>query len=91
MKNNREHRLPFGHLTAFLLKEIIPNQGYYFSPEGLAGRPFTAWSKNKHKLDLLLPDMVPWTLHDLRRTWSTNAARLDCPPSAPTGHIELIA
>lgn len=80
MKNNRDHRLPYGELTASLLHSLTSDQGFYFSPPGLAGRPFSAWSKNKRKLDTLLPDMEPWTLHDLRRTWSTNAARLDVPP-----------
>ena len=80
MKNGREHRLPYGFLTDFVLLRTIAVDGYYFSPPGLAGRPFTAWSKNKRKLDSLLPDMEPWTLHDLRRTWSTNAARLDIAP-----------
>ena len=41
----------------------------------------------------------PWTLHDLRRTWSTNAARLDIPPHitervlshvAPEGKVAAI-
>ena len=80
MKNGRSHRLPYGDLTAFLLTQSIPHKGYYFSPLGLPGRPFSAWSKNKKKLDAMLPDMDPWTLHDLRRTWSTNAARLNVPP-----------
>jgi integrase len=80
MKNSREHILPFGTLTDFLLMRTLPVKGYFFSPPGLAGRPFTAWSKNKRRLDSLLLDMDPWTLHDLRRTWSTNAARLDVAP-----------
>ena len=80
MKNNLEHKLAYGSLTDFLLLQTIPNQGYYFSPDGLVGHPFSAWSKNKSKLDAMLPDMEPWTLHDLRRTWSTNAARLDIAP-----------
>lgn len=46
----------------------------------LPGRSFSAWSKSRQRLDKLLPDLGPWTLHDLRRTWSTNAERLDIPP-----------
>lgn len=62
------------------------------------GRPFTAWSKNKAALDKLL-DLDHWTLHHLRRTWSTNAARLEIPPHitervlahvAPEGKISAI-
>ncbi|MEZ5844835.1 MAG: site-specific integrase [Hyphomicrobiaceae bacterium] len=98
MKNSRDHALPFGDLTDYLLRTTMANQGYYFSPEGLAGHPFCAWSKNKRRLDALLPDVDPWTLHDLRRTWSTNAARLDIPPhitdrvlSHVTGSLSPIA
>ncbi len=98
MKNNRDHVLPFGTLTGYLLGPLLPNNGYYFSPPGLAGHPFSAWSKNKRALDQRLPDMDPWTLHDLRRTWSTNAARLDIAPhitdrvlSHVTGSLSPIA
>ncbi len=98
MKNNRDHIVPFGNLTAYLLMRAAPIDGYYFSPPGLAGHPYTAWSKNKRALDGRLPDMDPWTLHDLRRTWSTNAARLDIAPhitdrvlSHVTGSLSPIA
>ena len=98
MKNNRDHVLPFGTLTGYLLGPLLPNNGYFFSPPGLAGHPFSAWSKNKRALDQRLPDMDPWTLHDLRRTWSTNAARLDIAPhitdrvlSHVTGSLSPIA
>jgi integrase len=98
MKNNREHEVPYGMLTDFLLKQAIAVEGYYFSPVGLVGHPFTAWSKNKRRLDALLPEMDSWTLHDLRRTWSTNAARLDVAPhitdrvlSHVTGSLSQVA
>ena len=56
--------------------------------------PFTAWSKNKAKLDSLV-DLDHWTLHDLRRTWSTNAARLEVAPHvlshvAPEGKVAAV-
>ena len=79
MKTNRVHVLPFSTLGDFVLRGVIPIGGYYFSPESALGQPFTAWSKNKAKLDSLL-DLDHWTLHDLRRTWSTNAARLEIAP-----------
>ncbi len=79
MKNNQEHILPIAGLCEFVLRTNVPNDNYYFSPVGLSGHPFTAWSKNKRALDRTI-DIDPWTLHDLRRTWSTNAARLDIPP-----------
>ena len=80
MKNKKSHSLPYGSLAdgIFFLKK--PVDGFLFSPSGMPGVPFSAWSKNKSKLNSLLPPMEPWTLHDLRRTWSTNAAKLDIPP-----------
>ena len=80
MKNGRKHALPFGTLMEFLLRSVIPIEGYLFSPVGKAGRPFSAWSKNKIKLDRRLNFSDPFTLHDLRRTWATNAPRLDIAP-----------
>lgn len=98
MKTNREHRVPFALATGQLLQKCFPIEGYYFSPATAIGRPFTAWSKNKDALDKLA-GIEPWTLHDLRRTWSTNAARLDVPPHiterilshvAPEGKVAAI-
>ncbi|MEM8970822.1 MAG: integrase arm-type DNA-binding domain-containing protein [Pseudomonadota bacterium] len=98
MKNNREHYCPIGGLTKFVLMVNVPVKGYYFSPLSAVGRPFSAWSKNKRKLDELV-QLDPWRLHDLRRTWSTNAPRLDIPPhitsrilshAAPEGAIARI-
>lgn len=75
MKNGEPHTLLFGQLTEFLLRQAQPIHGWYFSPPGEHGRPFTAWSKNKAALDKKLR-IDPWTIHDLRRTFSTNCPRL---------------
>ena len=80
MKNKLAHTIPFGSLFLTAITLNKPVDGWLFSPPGMPGVAFSAWSKNKAKLDSLLPQMEPWTLHDLRRTWSTNAARLDVPP-----------
>ena len=42
-------------------------------------QPFNGWSKAKEQLDQL-SGVTNWTLHDLRRTFSTNMARLGVPP-----------
>lgn len=98
MKTNKEHRLPFAYPTDFILARCGHYKGYYFSPVSALGQPFTAWSKSKLRLDGLI-DIDPWTLHDLRRTWSTNAARLEIPPhiaervlshTAPEGRVASI-
>ena len=98
MKSNKVHVLPFNHLAEFVLRGVMPNGGYYFSPATALGQPFTAWSKNKIALDRSI-DIDPWTPHDLRRTFSTNAARLDIAPHiterilshvAPEGKVSAI-
>jgi integrase len=43
-------------------------------------RRFTAWSKAKAALDLSLPGMAPWTIHDLRRTCATGLGNLRVGP-----------
>lgn len=98
MKTKREHRVPYVYPADFLLMRNGSYKGYYFSPASAIGQPFSAWSKNKDQLDRMI-DIDPWTLHDLRRTWSTNAARLDIPPHitervlshvAPEGKVAAI-
>lgn len=98
MKTAREHVVPLATLSEFLLRQLQPIGGYYFTAPGAIGQPFTAWSKSKIALDRHC-DLDHWTLHDLRRTWSTNAARLDIPPHitervlshvAPEGKVAAI-
>jgi hypothetical protein len=43
-------------------------------------RTFSGFSKAKKALDEQLPGLKPWTLHDLRRTFSTNLAKLGVLP-----------
>lgn len=98
MKNGLEHRCPIGSLTKTTLMRALPIKGYYFSPITAVGRPFSNWSKSKKQLDEIV-QIDPWCLHDLRRTWSTNAADLDIPPhitarvlshATPEGSISAI-
>lgn len=98
MKNGLEHRCPIGSLTKTTLMRALPIKGYYFSPITAVGRPFSNWSKSKKQLDEMA-QIDPWCLHDLRRTWSTNAADLDIPPhitarvlshATPEGSISAI-
>ncbi|WP_425092935.1 tyrosine-type recombinase/integrase [Tropicimonas sp. S265A] len=41
-------------------------------------QPFNGWSNAKRRLDRHVP-LEPWTIHDLRRTFSTNCAALGVP------------
>lgn len=62
-KNGREHTLP---LSAFARK-------FFTAPF-----PRFAWSREKRKLDKK-SGVKDWTLHDLRRTFATNLAKLGTP------------
>ena len=52
--------------------ETIPKTSVYLFPSD-ADTPYSAWSKNKIKLDRLC-GMSDWVIHDLRRTLSTKMA-----------------
>jgi len=41
-------------------------------------KPFNGWSKSKTQLEQR-PSLRPWTLHDLRRTFSTRLGDLNVP------------
>ena len=64
-KNSHEHVLPFNLLTAHYLKRYM-------------GNSWNGWSKGKLRIDKFVP-IAPWTIHDLRRTFSTTHARLGTP------------
>lgn len=63
MKSDREHRIPLGELTASLLPQL---------------RSSIYPGKRKVELDEK-SGVTNWTLHDLRRTFSTNLAMLKMP------------
>jgi integrase len=70
-KNKVELVLP--NLLVDNLK-LIPRTSEYLFPSS-AGTPFTAWSKNKRRLDELSGVIdPPWVLHDFRRTFASMAA-----------------
>ena len=73
MKNKVELVLP--NLLSEEFK-IIPRTSEYLFPS-LAGTPFSAWSKNKRRLDRL-SGIQDWTLHDLRRTAASKMAEWQC-------------
>lgn len=76
-KNGRLHTFPYGILTGAVL-EGLPTNGFLFPARGTEGeRPHNGWSKLKKSVN---PDIIDWTLHDLRRTFATNLAALDIPP-----------
>lgn len=77
VKNNRTHSLPFGESAELILRSL-PSEGYLFPGEHGAV-VFNGWSKSKSTLDRDCK-IAHWTLHDLRRTFSTNLAELSVAP-----------
>lgn len=84
-KNKRAHSVPVGELAEGILREAIAlnPDGLLFPARGSTTKPFNGWSKAKAQLDKKIAnhlqdgmEMVPWTLHDLRRTYATNLQRL---------------
>lgn len=84
-KNSREHTLPIGVTAKALISAASDSLPSYlqspsqilFPARGTISTPFNGFSKSKSALDKKLGEKVaPWTLHDLRRTFATNMARL---------------
>jgi integrase len=67
-KNGREHTIPLTSETVPMVKELLA-----FSNR------FSAWSKSKAKLDAA-SSVTEWTVHDLRRTFASNCAKLGVRP-----------
>ena len=78
-KNKREHRVPLCPLAKEVLASVT-NAGtdLLFPARGKPEQSFNGWGKAKHHFDkgLLL---APFTLHDLRRTFSSKMAELGTP------------
>jgi len=78
-KNRMEHTFPFGKAAgAIILGKNA--EGYLFESLRDPEKPFSGWSKCKLTLDKAVGEIPHWTLHDLRRTFSTNLASLKVPP-----------
>jgi len=78
-KNSRQHTIPLGGLALSVLA-AIEKAGLLFPARGGDSKPFCGFSKSKKSLDAALQGVAPFTLHDLRRTFSTNLAKLGVPP-----------
>ena len=81
-KNGEPHHVPLSTAALEVLAQCrVREREFVFS--GTASS-FSAWSKNKIKLDnaaaRLVPFNGPWTLHDLRRTMRTGMSRIGVLP-----------
>ncbi len=77
-KNKREHTLPIGPMSLKTIERNDAGFGLLFPSRDDTNRPFNGWSKSKRNLDRTL-SFSDYTLHDLRRTFASNHARLGTP------------
>lgn len=77
-KNKREHRLPISPLAQAVIDSVPDTGDLLFPARNRSDAPFSGWSKSKVRFDTELP-FSDYTLHDLRRTFSSNLARLGVP------------
>jgi integrase len=75
----RQHAIPLTPMAAAILVDA-PHDGYVFLARARDDSPFNGFSKCKRAFDKTLESVAPWTLHDLRRTFSTGLARLRVAP-----------
>ena len=83
-KNKRTHTFPYGDTVSTLLAEL-PELGAYLFPasrshvRGRSTSIFNGWPKANVTFDQKIEKVEPFTLHDLRRTFSSNLAALGTP------------
>ncbi len=80
-KNGVEHVVPLSDAALAVLKalpRVSSKAGYVFTTNGET--PVSGFARAKQRLDealrTLSPDMPPWVIHDLRRTFASGAAKL---------------
>lgn len=78
VKNQRSHTIPLGKSTLNLLGSLPGKTDLLFPSRFEDEKPFNGFSKCKAAFDQDL-DLEPYTLHDLRRTFSSNMAKLGTP------------
>ncbi len=77
-KNKREHVIPLSAMAKSII-DGIPSEGELLFPaRGQTETTFSGWSKAKAQFDEPL-SIAPYTLHDLRRTYSSQMAALGTP------------
>ncbi len=77
-KNKREHRIPIDGLVKDILKLLPEGPDLLFPSRISDENHFNGWGKAKLAFDKEI-DVIDYTLHDLRRTYSSNMARLGVP------------
>lgn len=85
-KNKRPHSIPYSNSVKEILEALprIDCSAYLFpasrgTVRGKETTTFNGWSKAKKSFDAKLTGVSPYTLHDLRRTFSSKMAELGTP------------
>jgi integrase len=76
-KNGREFTFPLGNLAMDILSPLLTAESLLFPARGRSS-PFAGWSKASAEL-WRASGVCGATLHDIRRTYATNMARLGVP------------
>ena len=79
-KNHLPNVVPLSKEARELIESVPVIEGcpFVFSTNGV--RPVSGWSKIKARLDRLMPDVEPWTIHDIRRSVVTGMNELGIAP-----------
>jgi integrase len=77
-KNKREHTMPIGPFAKQIISALPVVNDLLFPARGKPEQPYNGWSKAKREFDEAL-GFTDYTLHDLRRTFSSNLAKLAVP------------
>ena len=76
-KNHRSHRIPLSKTALHIIETREGNDRFLF-PSKVQGKVFNGFRRTKEYLDEVI-GIKHFTLHDLRRTFSSNMARLGTP------------
>lgn len=77
-KNGNEHQIPLGAMAKDIIDTVSGDQDLFFPARGKSDTIISGWSKLKPAFDKPI-NVFGYTLHDLRRTYSSNMAKLGVP------------
>lgn len=79
-KNGRQHTIPLSDTVIDNLTSLPRFLGSDFVFTTTGRSPISGFGRVKKRLDQTMPaSTVPWTIHDIRRTMSTNLAKMGVP------------
>lgn len=78
VKNQRSHTIPLGDWAMKIIDGLPESTDLLFPSRLDDNKPYNGFSKSKVAFDRVL-NIAPYTLHDLRRTFSSTMARLGTP------------